>query len=57
MIRDLRGFKDLLEMFTVRNRIQNSFFGCLVGHPYIASLWLGSLALKRSHLKGVLRRS
>ncbi len=28
-----------------------------MGHPYIASLWLGSLALKRLHLKGVLRCS
>jgi len=28
-----------------------------VGKPYIASLWLGSLALKRSRLKGVLHRS
>jgi len=28
-----------------------------VGHPYIASLWLGFLALKRSRLNGVLRRS
>jgi len=28
-----------------------------VGHPYIASLWLGSLMLKRSHLKGVLHCS
>jgi len=28
-----------------------------VGHPYIASLWLGSLALKRLLLKGVLRHS
>jgi len=28
-----------------------------VGHPYIASLWLGSLSLKRSRLKWVLRRS
>jgi len=27
------------------------------GHPYIASLWLGSLVLWRSRLKGVLRRS
>ncbi len=28
-----------------------------MGHPYIASLWLGSLALKRSCLNGLLRRS
>ena len=27
-----------------------------MGHPYIASLWLGSLALGRSRLKGFVRR-
>ena len=28
-----------------------------MGHPYIASLWLGSLALGRSRLKGFMRCS
>jgi hypothetical protein len=37
----LDGFKVLLEMFLVRNQIQEYWWGCLVGHPYIASLWLG----------------
>jgi len=32
-------------------------WGCLVGHPYIASLWLGFPFEKRSCLKGVLRCS
>ena len=27
-------------------------WGCLVGHPYLASLWLGFLFVKRSYLKG-----
>ncbi len=27
-------------------------WGCLVGHPYIASLWLGFLFARRSRLKG-----
>jgi len=28
-----------------------------MGHPFIAYLWLGFLVVKRSRLKGVLRRS
>jgi hypothetical protein len=48
-IRDVNGLK--------LDRIHNKTSGCLVGHPYIASLWLGSLALKRLCLKGVLRLS
>jgi hypothetical protein len=36
----LDGFKVLLDMFVVQNLLQEYCWGCLVGHPYIASLWL-----------------
>ncbi len=55
--KDLCSFKYLLEMLTDQEWIQNKTWGCLVGHPYIASLWIGSLALKLSSLKEVLCRS
>ncbi len=39
----------------VQNTIQEWIWGCLAGHPYIASLWLESLTLIRSRQKlGIL---
>ncbi len=44
-------------MFVVRNLIQEYWSGRLVGHPYIASLWLGFPICEALAPKSVLRQS
>ncbi len=44
-------------MFVVQNLIQEYWWGCLVGHPYIASLWLGFSICEALAPKRVLHRS
>jgi len=41
----------------VQNMIQDYRWGCLVGHPYIACLWLGFSICETLAPKRVLRRS
>ncbi len=43
-------------MFVVQNLIKEYQCGCLVGHPYIASLWLGFSICEAFTPKRVLRR-
>jgi len=44
-------------MLVVQNLVQESPWGRLVRHPYIASLWLGSPICDALAPKRVLRRS
>ncbi len=57
MIRYSNGFQGFIgDVYGLESDTEKTC-GCLVKHPYIASLWLGSLALRRLRLNRVLHRS